>query len=64
MGFKFLKIIKYGIWVALAFCIISNFAAAFVIKEISLRAGIETFVIAVFVIVRVKVAPFISRIII
>ena len=53
---------KFGLWGALAFCILTDFGAAFVMKEISIRAGIETFIIAIFVIIGVKVAPFITNI--
>ncbi len=52
---------KFGLWGALAFCVLTDLGAAFVIKEISIRAGIETFVIAMFVIIGVKVAPFVAN---
>ena len=55
---------KFGLWGALAFCILTDLGAAFVMKEISIRAGIETFVIAVFVIIGVKVAPFITNMVV
>ena len=41
---------KTGIWGALAVCVITDLAAALLMKEISMKAGIETFVIALFVI--------------
>lgn len=53
---------KFGLWGALAFCILTDFGAAFVMKEISVRAGIETLVIAIFVIIGVKIAPFITNV--
>jgi hypothetical protein len=53
---------KLGLWGALAFCIFTDLAAAFVMKEISVRAGIETLVIALFVILGVRVAPLITNI--
>jgi len=53
---------KFGLWGALAFCIVTDLGAAFVMKEISIRAGIETLVIAMFVIIGVKVAPFITNV--
>jgi len=53
---------KFGLWGALAFCVLTDLGAAFVIKEISIRAGIETFVIAMFVIIGVKVAPFVANV--
>jgi hypothetical protein len=55
---------KFGLWGALAFCILTDLGAAFVMKEISIRAGIETFVIAIFVIIGVKVAPFITNMVV
>lgn len=55
---------KFGTWGALAFCVLTDFGAAFIMKEISLRAGIETLIIALFVVLGVKVAPLISKIIV
>jgi hypothetical protein len=55
---------KFGLWGALSFCILTDLGAAFIMKEISIRAGIETFVIAVFVIIGVKVAPFITNMVV
>jgi hypothetical protein len=52
---------EFGLWGALGFCILTDLGAAFVMKEISIRAGIETLVIALFVIAGVKVAPFITN---
>jgi hypothetical protein len=52
---------KFGLWGALAFCILTDMAAALVMKEINIRAGIETLVIAVFVIIGVKAAPLITN---
>lgn len=51
---------KAGIWGALVFCIITDLGAAFFMKEISMRAGVETLVVALFVILGVKVAPIVS----
>ncbi|WP_024336050.1 hypothetical protein [Desulfotignum balticum] len=53
---------KYGLWGALAFCIITDLGAAFFMKELSIKAGIETFIIAMFVILGVKVAPYLTNI--
>ena len=50
----------YGLVAALIFCVITDFAAAFTMKEISMRAGIETLIIALFVILGVKVASAVS----
>ncbi|MTI60060.1 MAG: hypothetical protein FH762_08815 [Firmicutes bacterium] len=50
---------NYGIWGTLIFCIVTDFGAAYLIKEVSINAAIETIVIAIFVIAGVKVAPFI-----
>jgi hypothetical protein len=48
---------KFGLWGALAFCVFTDLGAAFIMKELSIRVGIETFIIAIFVIIGVKVAP-------
>jgi hypothetical protein len=53
---------KFGLWGALAFCILTDLGSAFVMKEISFKAGLETLVVALFVIVGVKAAPFITGI--
>jgi len=53
---------KFGIWGALAFCVLTDLGAAFFMKEISLKAGIETLIIAIFVIIGVKMAPYITNI--
>jgi len=55
---------KFGLWGALAFCIFTDLGAAFIMKEISIRAGAETLVIAVFVIIGVKAAPLITNLLI
>jgi hypothetical protein len=52
---------KFGLWGALAFCVLTDLGAALVMKQISIRAGIETFIVALFVIIGVKVAPYISN---
>ena len=52
---------KSGVWGALAFAVLTDLGAAFFMKEISIRAGIETLVIAVFVILGVKAAPYITN---
>jgi hypothetical protein len=36
---------KYGVWGVLAFCIAKDPGAAFILKELSVKAGIETFII-------------------
>ncbi|MGD2035635.1 MAG: hypothetical protein PVF73_11295 [Bacteroidales bacterium] len=51
---------KFGITGALIFCILTDLASAFMLKEISLRASIDTIIIAVFVLIAVKIAPMIS----
>ncbi len=51
---------RFGIWGALAICVATDFGAALVMKGINPRAGVETFVIALFVILGVKIAPVIS----
>lgn len=52
---------KYGVWGALAFCVLTDIMSALFMKEISLRAGIETIVIAIFVIFGVKIAPYVAN---
>jgi len=54
---------KSGVVGALAVCVATDIGAAFLMKEISLRAGLETFIIALFVIVGVKIAPLLSGIV-
>ncbi len=53
---------KFGLWGALAFCILTDVGAASVMREISIKAGIETIIIAIFVIIGVKIAPYITNI--
>jgi len=53
---------KFGIWGALAICVGTDLTAALIMKNISIRAGIETFIVALFVIAGVKIAPMISKI--
>lgn len=53
----------FGVWGALAICVATDLGAAFFMKEISYSAGLETLVIALFVIVGVKLAPMISALI-
>ena len=53
---------RFGLWGALSFCVLTDLGAAFVMKEISIKAGIETFVVAIFVIIGVKVAPYITNV--
>lgn len=50
----------YGLIVALGFCVLTDVGAALLMREISLKAGLETFIIALFIIIGVKVASFIS----
>ena len=52
---------RYGLIAALAFCVITDFAAAFAMREISMKAGVETLIIAMFVILGVKVASVVSE---
>ena len=51
---------RFGVMGALAFCIITDIGAAFMMKQLSLKAGLETFIIALFVILGVKTAPLIA----
>ena len=50
----------YGLIVALGFCVLTDIGAAFVMRQISFKAGLETFIIAIFLILGVKVASIIS----
>ncbi|KAF5432731.1 hypothetical protein C5S39_02935 [Candidatus Methanophagaceae archaeon] len=51
---------KYGLVAALALCVVTDFAAAFAMRAISVKAGVETLIIALFVIMGVKVASMVS----
>ncbi len=51
---------RYGLIAALAFCVITDFASALLMREISMKAGVETLIIALFVIMGVKVASMVS----
>ncbi|WIF95078.1 hypothetical protein [Caminicella sporogenes] len=51
---------KAGVWGTLGFCVLTDFISALIMKSISIRAGIETFIIAIFVIIGVKLTPYIS----
>ena len=50
----------YGLVAALAFAVFTDLLSALVIKEISFKAGIETLIIALFVIACVRAATYIS----
>jgi len=50
----------FGVWGAIAVCVLTDFAATLIMKEISKKAALETLIIALFVIIGVKVAPLIS----
>jgi hypothetical protein len=52
---------KFGLWGALTFCVLTDLGAAFFMKELSVRAGIETLIVAVFVIIGVRIAPLITN---
>ncbi len=51
---------RYGLIAALIFAIVTDFASALLMREISMKAGVETLVIALFVIIGVKVASMVS----
>ncbi len=55
---------KFGVLGALCVCVLTDIGAAFLMKEISLRAGLETFIIALFVILGVKIAPLVSTLLV
>jgi hypothetical protein len=52
---------KTGVWGALTFCVLTDLGAVFFMKQVSVRAGLETLVIAVFVVIGVKVVPLITN---
>ena len=49
-----------GVWGAVIICVLTDVAAALIMKGISKKAAVETFIIALFVIIGVKVAPMVS----
>ena len=49
-----------AVWGALVFCVLTDILSALFMKEISIKAGVETIIIAIFVIIGVKVAPYIT----
>lgn len=51
---------KFGITGAMVFCILTDLSSAFLLKGISIKASIDTIIIAVFLIIAVKIAPLIS----
>ena len=51
---------QYGLIAALGFCILTDIGAAFFMRNISFKVGVETLIIALFVISGVKVASIIS----
>ena len=51
---------KFGLTGALLFCVATDLLSAVFISNIGIKAGIETLVIAAFVLIGVKVAPLIS----
>ena len=55
-----LIVIKYGLLAGLGFAVLTDILSAIFMREISLKAGLETFIIAVFVVVGSKVASLIS----
>jgi hypothetical protein len=46
-----------GVAGALAFCVATDLLSALLLRELSLRAGLETAIIALFVLLGVKLAP-------
>ena len=51
---------EYGLFAALLFGVVTDLMAAVVMKGISFKAGVETLIIASFVILGVKVASMVS----
>ncbi len=54
---------KFGLWGALLFCVLTDVGAAGIMSAMSFKAAIETAIIALFVILGVKVAPFVSKLV-
>ncbi len=52
---------RWGIVGALSFCILTDLLSSAVMSGIGIRAGVETLVVAVFVVVGVKVAPLVCN---
>ncbi|MHC1579667.1 MAG: hypothetical protein ACXQTZ_03305 [Candidatus Alkanophagales archaeon] len=50
----------YGLIAALGFCVLTDLGAALVMRGVSLRAGLETLIIAAFVVLGVRVATLVS----
>ena len=51
---------QWGLVAALGFCVVTDLGAALLMRQISLVAGLETLIIALFLILGVKVASWIS----
>lgn len=51
---------KYGLVAALTFSILTDLGAAYVMKEVSFKAGVETLIISLFVVIGIRVASKIS----
>ena len=51
---------EYGLFAALFFCVGTDLMAAVIMKGISFKAGVETLIIALFVIAGAKVAATVS----
>ncbi|RUM34274.1 MAG: hypothetical protein DSY33_02610 [Archaeoglobus sp.] len=51
---------RYGLLAALAFAVLTDLLSALIIREISFKACVETLVIAIFVMIGVKVASYVS----
>jgi hypothetical protein len=52
---------RFGVLGALGFCILTDFGAVLLMRQVSWRAGLETIFIALFVVVGVKLAPLFSQ---
>lgn len=53
---------KYGLIAAVGFCVLTDIAAALLMgKVVSIKAGLETFIIALFLIAGARIAPIISN---
>ncbi len=54
---------RWGLIGALSFCVLTDLGSALLMREINLKAGLETLVVALFVLLGVKVASWISALV-
>jgi hypothetical protein len=54
---------RYGVAAAIGFCVFTDIVAALLLFDAGWKAPLETAVIALFVLIGVKIAPLVSRIV-